>query len=282
MTSKRTMPILAAIAALAGIAATATDALALSRAEIKQIVITEAMNSPVPPSLALAVAKIESDFNARALSTAGARGVMQIMPATARGVFGVGKDELWNARLNVQLGIDYLARLHRQYGGRWDLALSHYNGGTLSGTGADAVAHPYTRKYVKMVLNWRQRYREQSQVWMVAAKVKENTDGWQAARTRPSNIMPANRPARLFADAARQSDDFERDRPWRRRANRRPFYRDNLPAVLGPNTGNGGRWIQDFQAKTITDDSWANVFERRLRNRHRLDDFGPRGYWRNG
>ena len=173
MTSLRTTPILAAIAALAGIAATATDALALSRAEIKQIVITEAMNSPVPPSLALAVAKIESDFNTRALSTAGARGVMQIMPATARGVFGVGKDELWNARLNVQLGIDYLARLHRQYGGRWDLALSHYNGGTLAGHGAKAIAHPYTRKYVQMVLNWRQRYREQSQVWMVAAKVKE-------------------------------------------------------------------------------------------------------------
>ncbi|MBT7033539.1 MAG: lytic transglycosylase domain-containing protein [Rhodospirillaceae bacterium] len=282
MTSLRTTPILAAIAALAGIAATATDALALSRAEIKQIVITEAMNSPVPPSLALAVAKIESDFNARALSTAGARGVMQIMPATARGVFGVGKDELWNARLNVQLGIDYLARLHRQYGGRWDLALSHYNGGTLAGHGAKAVAHPYTRKYVQMVLNWRQRYREQSQVWMVAAKVKEKTDGWQAARTRPSNVKPANRPARRFADARSARKYFERDRPWRRRAHRRSYYRDNLPAVLGPNTGNAGRWVQDHHAKTITEDSWANVFERRLRNRHRLDDFTPRRYRRNG
>lgn len=278
MTFKRTMPILAAIAALAGITATATDAAALSRAAIKQIVITEAMNSPVPPSLALAVAKIESDFNARALSTAGARGVMQIMPATARGVFGVGKDELWNARLNVQLGIDYLARLHRQYGGRWDLALSHYNGGTLSGRGANAVAHPYTKKYVRMVLNWRQRYREQSQVWMVAAKVKEKTDGWRAARTRPSNIRPANRPARRFADARPNGEHFERDRPWRRRA----FYRDNLPAVLGPNTGRADRWVQDYQAKTITEDSWANVFERRLRNRHRLDDFTPRRYRRNG
>jgi hypothetical protein len=283
MTSKRTMTILAAIAAIAGVAATtATDALALSRAEIKQIVIAEAMNSPVPPSLALAVAKIESDFNARALSTAGARGVMQIMPATARGVFGVGKDELWNARLNVQLGIDYLARLHRQYGGRWDLALSHYNGGTLSGRGSDAVAHPFTRKYVQMVLNWRQRYREQSQVWMVAAKVKEKTDGWKSARTRPSNIKPANRPARRVADARAAGEYFERDRPWRRRAHRRPYYRDNLPVVLGPNTGTGGRWVQDYQAKTITDDSWANILERRLRNRQRRDDFTPRNYRRNG
>jgi len=208
--------------------------------------------------------------------------VMQIMPATARGVFGVGKDELWNARLNVQLGIDFLAQLHRQYGGRWDLALSHYNGGTLAGSGADAVAHPYTRKYVKMVLNWRQRYREQSQVWMVAAKVKEKTDGWRSARTRPSNIRPANRPARRLADARPAGKYFERDRPWRWRAHRHPLYRDNLPAVLGPNSGSGGRWVQEYQTKTITDDSWADVFERRLRGRHRLDDFTPRRYRRNG
>ena len=277
MKSNRTTPTLAVIIALAGLCTTASDARALNRAEIKQIIITEAMNSAVPPSLALAVAKIESDFNSRALSGAGARGVMQIMPATARGVFGVNKDELWNARLNVQLGIDYLARLHRQYGGRWDLALSHYNGGTLSGTGAGAVAHPYTRKYVKMVLNWCQRYREQSQIWMVAAKTKETSDGWQPARTRP-----ANRKSQSFADAGRRNGYFERDRPWRRRPVWYSFYRGNLPADLGPNTSNVGRWYRDAQAKAITEDSWSNIFERRLRNRHRLDDFTPRTHWHKG
>jgi hypothetical protein len=282
-----TTPIIAAFVALAGLGAAASDALALSRAAIKRIVITEAMNSPVPPSLALAVAKIESDFNARALSTAGARGVMQIMPATARGVFGVGKDELWNARLNVQLGIDYLARLHRQYGGRWDLALSHYNGGTLNGTGRNAVAHPYTRKYVRMVLNWRQRYREQSEIWMVAAKAKEKTGAWQAARTtpaniRPANIRPANTPPQRFAEAGRRDDYFETDRPWRRRSVWRPYYRDNLPAVLGPNNGAGGRRSRESSARPVNENYWSNIFDRRLRNRHRLDDFTPRYNWRNG
>ena len=53
-------PIIVGIAAIASLIATANDALALSRAEIKQIVISEATNSLVPPSLALAVAKIES------------------------------------------------------------------------------------------------------------------------------------------------------------------------------------------------------------------------------
>ena len=268
MTFKRTMPIIAAIAALAGIAATATatDALALSRAEIKQIVITEAMNSPVPPSLALAVAKIESDFNAHALSTAGARGVMQIMPATARGVFGVGRDELWNPRLNIQLGIDYLAKLYRQYGRRWDLALSHYNGGTLSGQGGNAVAHAYTRKYVRKVLNWRQRYREQSRVWMVAAKAKEKSGGWQAARTRPYQVASGKTRANKV-------------RMWRRSVSSQPNLRKRSPRVLARVKLEG--WSENANTKFIYD-SWSTILERRLRNRHRLDDFTPRFKWKIG
>jgi hypothetical protein len=144
------------------------------------------------------------------------------------------------------------------------------------------VAHAYTRKYVSKVLNWRQRYREQSRVWMVAAKAKEKSGGWQAARTRPSNIKPVNKRPQRFADAGRRGDYFERDRPWRRRSIWRAYYRDNLPAVLGPNNGGGGRWFRDSRAKAITDDSWSNVFERRLRNRYRLDNFPPRAYWRKG
>ena len=64
----------------------------------------------MPPSLALAVAKIESDFQVRALSPTGARGVMQIMPATAESEFGIAADELWDAAINVRLGIEYSRR----------------------------------------------------------------------------------------------------------------------------------------------------------------------------
>ena len=55
-----------------------------SRTEIKRLVVEEAEATRIPPSLALAVAKVESDFQAEALSHKGARGVMQIMPRTAR------------------------------------------------------------------------------------------------------------------------------------------------------------------------------------------------------
>lgn len=160
----------------------------ISRAEIKQMVVEEAQNSIVPPALALAVAKVESDFNPSALSSAGARGVMQIMPKTAKDEFGVNEDELWKARLNIQLGIDYLAKLRKQYGGKWDLALSHYNGGTLKGKGSNAQPHSYTTNYVRMVQRWRQRYADQNQVWTVAAN---NSDS--AWRDRESTWEPSTR-----------------------------------------------------------------------------------------
>lgn len=143
-----------------------TSGSAVSRTQIKQIVIEEAQRSTVPPALALAVAKVESDFQERVRSHKGARGVMQIMPATALGEFGVDADELWEPRLNVQLGIDFLERLYAQYGGSWELALSHYNGGTLKGgKGSYAQPHSYTRKYVADVMRWWQRYQDQSEVW---------------------------------------------------------------------------------------------------------------------
>ena len=84
---------LAVLAALAMAWSTTGASLAASRTDIKEIVVEEALATTVPPSLALAVAKVESDFQARALSLKGARGVMQIMPATATGEFGVDADE---------------------------------------------------------------------------------------------------------------------------------------------------------------------------------------------
>ncbi len=159
---------------------------------VKRMIIEEALNSAVPPSLALAVARVESNFDPWAESHKGARGVMQIMPATARGEFGVGAQELWDTRLNIQLGIGFLEQLIDRYKGRWDLALSHYNGGTVSGASGDLRVKPVTRNYVRSVLGWQRRYAEQAKIWNVKY---QNLDGWAAARTRvvwqePEPILP--------------------------------------------------------------------------------------------
>jgi hypothetical protein len=110
---------------------------------------------------------------------------MQIMPATATGEYGVEPDETWDARLNIQLGIDFLERLIERYDGRWDLALSHYNGGSVRGDLPNAEVLPATRKYVEAVLKWQKRYAEQATVWLADDGPAE---GLKPARTRVVSV----------------------------------------------------------------------------------------------
>lgn len=135
------------------------QSLASTSNDIQHLVLEEAMNSNVPASLVLAVAKVESDFRTNALSPKGAMGVMQIMPATAVAKYGIKPEELWSARLNIQLGIDFLETLITRYNGRWDLALSHYNSGRIKKTDMQKLEPlPASQKYVSTVLSWQRRY----------------------------------------------------------------------------------------------------------------------------
>ncbi len=139
-------------------AAPARDQRAVNAAEIKRIVMVEARRMKVPTALALAVAHVESGFDPNAESHAGARGVMQIMPATAMGEYGVAADGLWNPRINIRIGLHFLKRLIVRYG-RTDVALSHYNGGSRVGPPGRARVLPYTRAYVIKVHRVAARYR---------------------------------------------------------------------------------------------------------------------------
>lgn len=148
--------------ALLGMLACGGTALAATKVDVMAMVSDEAVrNGRVPPALALAVAKVESDFDDRLVSSAGARGVMQIMPATALDEFGVPRERLLEPRTNIMLGIAYLERLYNQYGRDWELALSHYNGGNLHSRDGRFVAHEYTRGYVATVMRWQQTYQHE-------------------------------------------------------------------------------------------------------------------------
>jgi soluble lytic murein transglycosylase len=89
----------------------------------------------VAPEIAMAIARRESELNESAISSAGARGLMQIMPATARAVskdIGVkySKQRLttdW--RYNAQLGTAYLGGLLELFEGSYILAFAGYNAG---------------------------------------------------------------------------------------------------------------------------------------------------------
>ncbi len=129
------------------------------RAEIRRLVAAEAKNIGVPVPLALAVARAESDFNPRAHSHKGARGVMQVMPNTALGDYGIHPDLLWDPRINVRLGLHFLKRLIHRYRGRVDLALSYYNGGSAVGEWPRVRIIPATYPYLRKVKKFRLDYR---------------------------------------------------------------------------------------------------------------------------
>jgi soluble lytic murein transglycosylase len=125
----------------------------------------------------LAIARQESLFDPDARSSADARGVMQLLPSTARHVARLGAlrapaaPELHEPALNVELGGRHLARLLQRYGNHRALAAAAYNAGEgrvdrwVSGrTGEpvdvwiETIPFPETRNYVKNVLAFAQVY----------------------------------------------------------------------------------------------------------------------------
>ena len=139
------------------------------RAVIMRMVADEALRQGLAPELALAVAHAESHFRPTAVSRAGARGVMQIMPRTARDLYGLGPEALFDPAINIRTGIHYLRRLIRTYG-RKTIALSHYNGGSgvRSADGRLRVL-PATRGYVRRVLSLEARYRGHAVIFAALA-----------------------------------------------------------------------------------------------------------------
>jgi len=80
----------------------------------------------LPPELLHSVIKVESNYNPYAVSSKGAQGLMQLIPATARR-FGVG--DVFNPLENIEGGAKYLRYLLDLYGGNYPLALAAYNAG---------------------------------------------------------------------------------------------------------------------------------------------------------
>lgn len=105
----------------------------------------------VPASLISAVAQQESGFNAGAVSKAGAEGIMQLMPATAK---GLGVTDPLNATQSINGGADYLASLLRRFGGNTTLAVAAYNAGPGAVLKYGGVPpYPETQHYVRNVLS---------------------------------------------------------------------------------------------------------------------------------
>lgn len=130
----------------AGRGARALDALA---ARWRPSIAPVALRHGLDPDLVTALVRVESCFDPRARSSAGALGLMQLMPATARAL-GVG--DPFDVAENLEGGSRYLARMLARHGGDLELALAAYNAGPGAVARHGGVPpYPETRRYVERV-----------------------------------------------------------------------------------------------------------------------------------
>ena len=96
------------------------------RSRFNDMIVEAARKFDVDAALVSAVIKAESDFNPREVSNKGARGLMQLMPATAKR-FGV--TDSFDPEANIYAGTRYLRWLLETFNGDADLAVAAYNAG---------------------------------------------------------------------------------------------------------------------------------------------------------
>jgi hypothetical protein len=127
-----------------------------SGGSVKEIIQAAAKRYGVDPTLVDAVVRAESGYNAKAISPAGAKGLMQLMPATAK---SLGVSDAFDPAQNVDGGVQYLKAMLDKYDGDASLALAAYNAGPVAVDQYGGIP-PYkeTQNYVARVLNYRRQY----------------------------------------------------------------------------------------------------------------------------
>lgn len=120
------------------------------------IIVAAAGRYDVDPNLIRAIILAESGYNPRAKSKKGARGLMQLMPSTAR---ALGVRDIFDPAENIDGGVRYFRSLLDRFDGDVQLALAAYNAGSRHVRNYEGVP-PFkaTQLYIKKVLHFHKKF----------------------------------------------------------------------------------------------------------------------------
>jgi soluble lytic murein transglycosylase-like protein len=129
------------------------------RKRFKKQIEAAAKTNKIDPALIHAVISAESGYNPFARSRAGAVGLMQLMPATAK---RYGAKNRMDPAQNIKAGVRYLRALMTMFDNDLELALAAYNAGenAVIRAGNRIPPYPETMTYVPRVLKYYRRYRK--------------------------------------------------------------------------------------------------------------------------
>ena len=302
--------VLVAMMVAIAIMPTSADAKTYSRTQVKKLVLKEAWKIGISPPLALAVARVSSNFRSNALGPEGGIGIMRIVPEMAETLYNVKREELQKTKRNIQVGLDHLDRLLKRHDDDLKDALTHYFSGSKTGDPPPASMVPATRSLVKSVIRWESRYGDQ--VWI--SHTDTGIHRWRRwNRTVARTVIPDDEFYMIFVEEGHPGrisrsdprlfvgDDFsarfphnghaedldDDDGPRLRIRNARNRYSNHHRAwnrhyrpsrlFIGDDfdSWDGDHWDDD------DDHDFDSTIElRRRRARHSLDDFTPvhRGY----
>lgn len=133
------------------------------RRRVARAIVEESADAQLDPVFVLALMGVESELDRDAVSSRGAHGLMQLRDATAlflseREQMGVPAASMGDPALNVRVGIRYLHRLHRAFGGDLSVALIAYNAGPHRVSAYLSGGHPIPERFSLYPRKVRQHY----------------------------------------------------------------------------------------------------------------------------
>jgi len=176
-------------------------------AHIKQV----ALRHGISPLLVAAIIEAESEFNPRAVSRKGARGLMQLMPATAS---SLSVRNSFDPYENIDGGVRHLRRLLDRFHGNIPLAVAAYNAGEQTVINYHGVP-PYreTRRYVAKILR-RINYRGVAVIYGSSNRRVVTTESTMRPQIRPAVYVPPTRPEPIHRETVRPEPRREVLGPW--------------------------------------------------------------------